>query len=345
MEATLFRLLPFLFLAIAPLALAAKPSLNVDITGNAATATLGATATALASNPSDCSSNNYATAIDASGNLTCATITAGALPNPSSSTLGGVQSAAAQSNKWINSISTSGVPALSQPAFTDVSGSVAAAQMPALTGDITTSSGAVATTIGATKVTNAMLAGSIAASKLVGSDIATVGTVTTGVWSGTPLVLTKVNPFIAGYAIPTIMYPGASNVTDTTGALVSVTGMSFAIGASEVWAFTFWIQSQCNNSGGVDYGINGPVSATIRAMAQGASTGITGRTSAVISALNTATGVSFNTVNSAGGWVEISGIMTNSTNAGTFQLQFDAHTASQTATIFKESWGIAVRVL
>lgn len=44
------------------------------------------------------------------------------LPNPSSSTLGGVQSAAAVSHQWINSISTSGVPALSQPAFSDVSG-------------------------------------------------------------------------------------------------------------------------------------------------------------------------------------------------------------------------------
>lgn len=69
------------------------------------------------------------------------------LPNPSSSTLGGIQSAAAQSNKWINSISTSGVPSLTQPAFTDISGSVAASQMPALTGDITTSAGAVATTL------------------------------------------------------------------------------------------------------------------------------------------------------------------------------------------------------
>ena len=44
------------------------------------------------------------------------------LPNPSSSTLGGVQSAAAVSHQWINSISTSGVPALSQPGFADISG-------------------------------------------------------------------------------------------------------------------------------------------------------------------------------------------------------------------------------
>ena len=46
------------------------------------------------------------------------------LPNPSASTLGGVQSAAAVSHQWINSISTSGVPQLSQPAFTDISGTL-----------------------------------------------------------------------------------------------------------------------------------------------------------------------------------------------------------------------------
>jgi len=52
------------------------------------------------------------------------------LPNPSPSTLGGVQSAVAVSHQWINSISTSGVPALSQPAFTDISGVASAAQLP-----------------------------------------------------------------------------------------------------------------------------------------------------------------------------------------------------------------------
>jgi hypothetical protein len=43
--------------------------------------------------------------------------------------------------------------------------------------------------IGAAQVTNAMLAGSIAASNLVGTDIATVGTITTGTWHGTKVGL------------------------------------------------------------------------------------------------------------------------------------------------------------
>lgn len=50
------------------------------------------------------------------------------LPNPGASSLGGTQSAAAVSHQWINSISTSGVPALSQPAFTDISGTATVAQ-------------------------------------------------------------------------------------------------------------------------------------------------------------------------------------------------------------------------
>lgn len=52
------------------------------------------------------------------------------------------------------------------------------------TGDVTFSSLGV-TTIGASKVTNSMLAGSITASKLVGTDITTVGTVTSGTWAST----------------------------------------------------------------------------------------------------------------------------------------------------------------
>lgn len=51
-------------------ALTGFPTLNQNTTGNAATAT------ALAANPADCSANQYATAIDVSGNLTCAQLSA-----------------------------------------------------------------------------------------------------------------------------------------------------------------------------------------------------------------------------------------------------------------------------
>ena len=52
------------------------------------------------------------------------------LPNPAASTLGGIESYAAVTHQWINTISTAGVPASSQPAFTDISGMLSAAQCP-----------------------------------------------------------------------------------------------------------------------------------------------------------------------------------------------------------------------
>lgn len=51
------------------------------VTGNADTATLAASSTQLAANPTDCSSNQFANAIVASGNLTCAAIIDADIPN------------------------------------------------------------------------------------------------------------------------------------------------------------------------------------------------------------------------------------------------------------------------
>jgi len=91
-----------------------------------------------------------------------------------------------------------------------------------LSGDVSGSGAtAITTTIGALKVTNAMLAGSIEASKLVGTDIATVGTITSGTWNGTTIAIanggtgatTKAAAFNALSPMTTlgdIIYGGAS---------------------------------------------------------------------------------------------------------------------------------------
>ena len=52
------------------------------------------------------------------------------LPNPSASTLGGIQSLAGVASNWIRQISTTGVPTASQPAFTDISGTATTGQLP-----------------------------------------------------------------------------------------------------------------------------------------------------------------------------------------------------------------------
>jgi len=72
--------------------------------------------------------------------LVTGTVPAARLPNPTASTLGGIQSTAAVTNQWIDSISTAGVPHLSQPAFSNISGQVASGQIAA---------GAASTNIGA----------------------------------------------------------------------------------------------------------------------------------------------------------------------------------------------------
>jgi hypothetical protein len=67
---------------------------------------------------------------DGSSNLTSGIIGGSDLPNPSASTLGGIESYVAVTHQWINTISTSGVPSSSQPAFSDISGSIANSQLP-----------------------------------------------------------------------------------------------------------------------------------------------------------------------------------------------------------------------
>ena len=74
----------------------------------------------------------------------------------------------------------------------NLSGTNTGDQTITLTGNVTGSgTGSFATTIANSAVTNAMLAGSIAASKLIGTDIATVGTITTGTWNATAIGLSK----------------------------------------------------------------------------------------------------------------------------------------------------------
>jgi hypothetical protein len=55
-------------------------------------------------------------------NISSGTLGAARLPNPSASTLGGIESYSAVSHQWINAISTAGVPSSTQPAFSDISG-------------------------------------------------------------------------------------------------------------------------------------------------------------------------------------------------------------------------------
>lgn len=77
---------------------------------------LGGVPTTTTVNGHALSSNVVVSASD----VTTGTLPAAQLPNPSASSLGGVESYAAVSHQWINTISNSGVPASSQPTLADI---------------------------------------------------------------------------------------------------------------------------------------------------------------------------------------------------------------------------------
>jgi hypothetical protein len=139
------------------------PALTGDVT-----MTAGQTATVLA---------NIPTGVSMAGQIVAATIAAPSSPsashvaiwadstnnvlsskNSSGTVSNTVVPDTGASNNFLTAISAAGVISKAQPAFTNLSGSVVATQMPALTGDVTTSAGAVATTIANNAVTNAKMA-------------------------------------------------------------------------------------------------------------------------------------------------------------------------------------------
>lgn len=82
-------------------------------------------------------------------------------------------------NNFLTAISTAGAITKAQPAFTNLSGSVAAGQMPALTGDVTSTAGTTATTLAAGNAGN-LNSGTLLAARMpahTGDVTSTVGTV------------------------------------------------------------------------------------------------------------------------------------------------------------------------
>ena len=110
-----------------------------------------------------------------------------------------------------------------------------------VSGDIAITNSGV-TAIGSSKVTNTMLAGSIAASKLVGTDITTVGTLTSGTWNATTIGATYGGTSFSTYTLGDTIYSSASNTlsklsgnTTTTNKFLSQTGNG-TVSAAPTWA-------------------------------------------------------------------------------------------------------------
>lgn len=174
-------------------------------------------------------------------NISSGTLPAGRLPNPSASTLGGVESIAAVSHNFLTSISTSGVPAQAQPAFADISGTATAAQLPLAT----------AGAFGAVKPDGSSItisAGVITATGSGGGSL----TLTDGTHTVAATTQITVTGGTVGGTTPnaTLTITGAGNVTgpgssttgdiaifaNTTGQLLSDTGISGTGGSINIAA-------------------------------------------------------------------------------------------------------------
>lgn len=114
------------------------------------------------------------------------------LPTPGASSLGGIESYASVSHQWINAISTSGVPASTQPSFVDISGTASNAQLanPATTVNSQTCTLGSTCTVAAAAgtLTGATLASGVTASSLTsaaGGSFGTAAYVNTGTSGGT----------------------------------------------------------------------------------------------------------------------------------------------------------------
>jgi len=199
-------------------------------------------------------------------------IPAALIPNPSATTLGGIESFAAVAHNWINAISTSGVPSGTQPAFTDISGSNVCGQLPALTGDTTTSAGSCATT-------TSKLAG-VPASAIPFWQKVTVGfasLTTAGLTQTINLVTTAARTKVCGVSIKT--------TTAFSGGLIAslTVGVGDAAGTGTDYAPAFTVFTTSSNTNYQD-----TIPATVASKTSAAST-ITALFTSTVGNLNAAT--------------------------------------------------------
>jgi|GEM_PF-5335172 len=139
-------------------------------------------------------------------------ITSSVLPNPTSSTLGGVESYAALPNQFLTGIAGSGQPQSAQPSFSNLSGSATCSQLPALTGAIVSTAGGCSTSLSNSGVT----AGSYSSANITVGVDGRVTSATNGLGGGYPSnFLVKTASYTAGIGDNVLADTSAGSFTVT----------------------------------------------------------------------------------------------------------------------------------
>jgi hypothetical protein len=132
----------------------------------------------------------------------------------------------------------------------------------------------------------------------------------------------------------------ATNATTAT----AVPGLSFTIGANEVWTVEFNCRiGKASGTNGTKYAIAIPAGATVMGQVFGTVGSATAFATEVITASATLTSTAFNTTATSNGVMRITACIVNGATAGTVQLQ-QASVTSQNAIVLANSYMVARRI-
>lgn len=134
------------------------------------------------------------------------------------------------------------------------------------------------------------------------------------------------------------------DVTTTNATATDVTGLSFSIGASEVWAIEVHMLTKCSTVNGHKWALNVPASGLPYVSMRSSRGSVASILSDDILADDTLSATTGTGTYAAGGWVDMFGLIVNSTNSGTVQVRFASATAGDTTTVKNGSYLIAYRV-
>jgi hypothetical protein len=142
--------------------------------------------------------------------------------------------------------------------------------------------------------------------------------------------------------LPPVNANVAADVTTTSNTMANVTGLSWSIGAGEVWSVEFNLY--CTGSlTGMQFQLTGPASPTfVRVFTQGDTTGVGSVSTDSQTAFGSPTQSYVST--SFSGYVRVMATIENGANAGTVQLQFASTTNTQTNKVLRGSYMTGRRI-